>query len=262
MSEYLLWLSCLVLLTGLATYGCCVLWETHVRRDEEEASAMLARHVAALREREEERRRAMEQQVLLTREVNHRAKNLLAVVQTVIRMTPTRDPEATAAITARLASLVRAHDLLVEREWRGADLRGVAEQEMRAYMTGQPPRVRLAGEVLRLGGGAVQPISIVLHELITNAARHGALSKGGRVDICWRREADRLRLRWRESDGPALEGPPRHRGFGTRVIDATVKGQLGGTIERQWLASGLVCDMTLPLTRIVEPEEQDSPLAA
>jgi hypothetical protein len=98
---------------------------------------------------------------------------------------------------------------------------------------------------------------MVLHELATNAAKHGSLSApGGRVEVRWRagdRAEDNgmLRLRWTEAGGPPVAGAPARRGFGTRVVEATVRGQLGGTVERRWEPSGLVVEVAVPLARLV-----------
>jgi PAS domain S-box-containing protein len=199
--------------------------------------------------------------LLLAREVDHRAKNVLAVVQAVLRLTPADDPRAfAAAVEARVAALSRAHSLLAEGGWAGADLRAVAERELAPYAAAAgrhhgPPAVSLDGPPVPLAPAAVQPFAMVLHELATNAAKHGALSvPGGRVSARWR--ADRragedgtLRLRWAETDGPPLAGAPARRGFGARLVEATVRGQLGGAVERRWEPPGLVVEVSVPLAR-------------
>ena len=118
-----------------------------------------------------------------------------------------------------------------------------------------PPAVFLEGPPVPLAPAAVQPFAMVLHELATNAAKHGALSApGGRLEVRWRAgrmagDDGLLRLRWAETGGPPLAGPPTRRGFGTRVIEATVRGQLGGAVERRWEPSGLVVEVAVPLAR-------------
>ena len=198
---------------------------------------------------------------LLMREVDHRANNALAVVQSVVRLTKADEPRAfAAAVQARVAALARAHSLLAERGWSGADLRAVAERELAAYAspcteTGQRAAVSLDGPPLPLAPTAVQPVAMVLHELATNAAKHGALCvPEGRVEVRWqatgRAEADgRMRLRWTETGGPPVTGVPAHRGFGSRVVEATVHGQLGGKVERRWEPTGLVVEVVVPLAR-------------
>jgi PAS domain S-box-containing protein len=211
--------------------------------------------------------------LLLAREVDHRAKNALAVVQSVIRLTAADEPAAfAAAVGARVAALARAHSLLAEGGWSGADMRAVAEREVAPYAvardgagatSGLPtaggPVVVLDGPPVPLAAASVQAFAMVLHELVANAAKHGALSApGGRVDLTWsigRRAGDdgKLRLRWAEAGGPAVDGAPTRRSFGTRMVEATVCGQLGGAVERHWESSGLVVEVAVPLDRTVAP---------
>jgi PAS domain S-box-containing protein len=210
------------------------------------------------------RKAAEERQALLMREVDHRAKNALAVVQSMLRLTPAEEPRAfAAAVEARVAALARAHSLLAEEGWAGADLRAIAERELAPYAAG-PGRgataVSLEGPAVPLSPAAVQPIAMVLHELAANAIKHGALSRpGGRIELRWaagRRSGEdgMLRLTWRERGGPAVPGAPARRGFGSRVIEATVRGQLGGTIERRWEHEGLTCLIEVPLARVAADE--------
>ena len=202
-----------------------------------------------------ERRAAEEKQALLAREVDHRAKNALAVVQSIIRLTPADDPKDFAkAVERRVAALGRAHSLLAQGGWAAADLRAVAEKELEAHVRQNEggSAITLAGPPVLLASTIVQSIAMVLHELTTNAAKHGALSlPDGRIEVSW--EVDRadgvLRLHWKEGGGPPV-APPTRRGFGTRLIQATVRSQLGGTVEKQWEVSGLICEVTVPLERI------------
>lgn len=197
---------------------------------------------------------------LLAREVDHRAKNTLAVVQSVLRLTPVGDPKVFAAsIEARVASLARVHSLLAEEGWSGADLRAVLERELAPYALASSDRqalISLKGPALPLAPAAVQPIAMVIHELATNAAKHGALSQPtGRVDLQWqagRRAGDdgMLRLWWTETGGPQLVGAPARRGFGTRVIQSTLHGQLGGSVIQHWKTEGMVCEIILPIHRL------------
>jgi two-component sensor histidine kinase len=210
-----------------------------------------------------ERRRAEEERLLLMREVDHRAKNVLAVVQAALRLTPKRDPQAyAAAVEGRVMALARAHTLLSERRWSGAELRALLEGELSPFLPAVPhgggadaaltaaPRAQLDGPAVTLAPAAAQALSMVLHELATNATKHGALSvPGGRLHVSWTfdRETDVLRLRWTETRGPAIAGPPARRGFGSRVIETTVRNQLGGTVRAAWKPEGLVCEIEAPL---------------
>ncbi|EFH11490.1 sensor histidine kinase, partial [Teichococcus cervicalis] len=150
------------------------------------------------------RLRAEEQRLLLAREVDHRAKNVLALVQAALRLTPKEDAAAyTAAVEGRVMALARAHTLLAEAYWAGAELRALLEGELAAFL--QPdagaaaPRALLDGPPVTLPPALAQGVSMVLHELATNATKHGALSRqGGTVRVAWSvcEAAGRLLLRW------------------------------------------------------------------
>lgn len=196
----------------------------------------------------------------LAREVDHRARNALAVVQSILHLTPADEPKVfAAAVAGRVAALARAHALLADDGWSGADLRAVAERELAAHpaAAGTSTPFTLDGPQVHLAPAAVQPLTMVLHELATNAARHGALSSpGGTVEITWRLgrragEDGLLHLRWAEVGGAPVPGPPTHRSFGSRLVDSTIRSQLGGSARRNWARSGLVCEIALPLVRIL-----------
>ncbi|MBV1797498.1 sensor histidine kinase [Siccirubricoccus sp. G192] len=202
-----------------------------------------------------ERKVAEERQALLMREVDHRAKNALAVVQAALRLTKASDvPTYMRAIEGRVGALARAQAVLAEDRWAGADLRVLLRGELAAFLDDNGmggPRAGLEGPVVALPTGAAQPLAMAVHELATNAVKYGALSTpAGRVSVSWRLDggpAGTLRLRWAEAGGPPVTGPPGRRGFGSRVLDSTVRGQLGGTVSLAWEAAGLVCDIEVPL---------------
>jgi two-component sensor histidine kinase len=191
--------------------------------------------------------------------VDHRAKNVLAVVQAALRLTPKGDAEAYAkAVEGRVMALARAHTLLAAGRWAGAGLRALLEAELAAFLPtpaadgGTGPRAELRGPDVLLSPAAAQAVSIALHELATNATKHGALSvPGGRIMVSWRvaGEVDgrMLWLRWAEAGGPLVAGVPGRRGFGSRVIEATIRDQLGGTLRKAWEPGGLVCELAVPL---------------
>lgn len=218
------------------------------------------RHIGVMRDVTEQHE-AMERMALLMRELDHRAKNALAVVAAAVRLTPRQDPEAFArAVEGRVRALARAHGLLAEGRWSGADLRTLAEGELAVFLTpadpqpgeAAPPRAELAGPPVRLRAEAVQAISMALHELATNATKHGALSApGGVVRLGWEVDAvaGLLRLSWTEQGGPPIEVPPQRRGFGSRVLEATVREQLGGQVACRWSPEGLACTMAVPIAR-------------
>ena len=201
------------------------------------------------------RREAEARRALLAREVDHRAKNVLAVVQSVLRLTPRDRPEEfAAAVEKRVAALSRAHTLLAERGWAAADLGAVAAREL----AGLPPgTARLEGPPAALVASAVQPVAMALHELATNAAKHGALSRPeGRVSLRWRLDPGTrmLRLTWTESGGPPVSAPPSRRGFGSRMIEGTLEGQLGGCLSLHWREGGLQAEIALPVARVLASE--------
>lgn len=201
-----------------------------------------------------ERRQAEERQALLAREVDHRAKNALAVVQAALRLTPRTDMRSYAtAVEGRVAALARAHTLLADAQWNGAAMQSLAEGELAAFLPADGlRRVTMAGPALLLLPAAAQAVSMTLHELATNATKYGALSvAGGEVRLRWTAEDGRFALRWEEHGGPAIDDEPARRGFGSRVIEATVQDQLGGALERRWERTGLVVEATIPLERAV-----------
>jgi PAS domain S-box-containing protein len=206
-----------------------------------------------------ERRETEEARALLAREVDHRAKNALAVVQAAVRLTPRDDPAAYArAVEGRVIALARAHEVLAAARWSGADLGALARAELAAFLPGweqgtsDGPGAEISGPPVTLSPAAGQALAMTLHELATNATKHGALSvAGGQVRLAWVVDgaADLLRLRWSEHGGPSVEGPPSRRGFGSRLIESTIQIQLGGLLRRTWEPDGLVCEAEVPLSR-------------
>jgi two-component sensor histidine kinase len=235
--------------TGLALFLLAIL----ARRREGALEALNE----ALERRVEERTaevRASEAKVrLLAREVDHRAKNLLAVVQATLRLTPKESASGFAqAVEGRVAALGRAQTLLAEDQWRGAGLHALLESELAPFLAAERGSMTLRGEHVILPARLVQPIAMVVHELATNAVKHGALAlAGGRVTVSWetRRGANgpTLALRWTERGGPPLDGPPGRRGFGSRLLGRVVEGQLGGRLRIEWDAAGLDCAVEVPI---------------
>ena len=193
-----------------------------------------------------DRRAIEERQTLLMREVDHRAKNVLAVVQSIIRMTPrTVSPQVFASsIEGRVTAMARAHSVLAAEHWIGADLQTIVEGETAAHAGA----VQITGPPVRLMPVAAQPFGMLLHELATNAAKYGALSlPDGIVQIAWTLQTDdALRLCWTEYGGPVITMEPTCLGFGSRLISLLAERQLEGALQRQWLQTGLVATLTLP----------------
>ncbi|TCZ54650.1 sensor histidine kinase [Roseicella aquatilis] len=204
-----------------------------------------------------DRHLAEERRALLAQEVAHRAKNALQLVGATVRMTRAKDTaEFIRLVEGRVAALVRAQALLASTGGREADLRALAANEMATVLEGGELRVALDGPAFAVRAEAVQPVSMALHELATNAVKYGALSvPQGRVTLSWTVDAAAglLRLRWEERGGPPPGGAPAREGFGSRVLEATLAGQLGGTLRRDWAPAGLVLAAELPLDRLAAP---------
>jgi two-component sensor histidine kinase len=185
-----------------------------------------------------EMKRAEQQQRLLANELNHRVKNSLATVQSITNQTlrAATDLEcARDALEQRIVSLARAHDLLTDRSWSGADLRDVVHKAMEPF---PPDRLCLAGGSHEVLPELALSLSLALHELATNAAKYGALSSpDGRVEIRWNRHDDTLSLTWRELGGPAVS-PPTRRGFGSRLLEASLR-DLGGHSRLEFAPDGV-----------------------
>ena len=188
-------------------------------------------------------RKAVEvRQKLLINEVNHRANNLLGVVQATMRLTQGCTTEALrAALEGRIAALALAHELLAESGWQAADLNHLVARSLAPFVGVEDARVWTTGPVVALHATEIQALAVILHELKSNAERFGALSASpGKVLIDWRETpAGGLVLGWRELDGPPIEGPHR-AGVGERIVRGAV-AQLGGAIEFDWAAAGLAC---------------------
>jgi PAS domain S-box-containing protein len=195
-----------------------------------------------------DRKEAEERQLLLAREVDHRAKNALAVVHAIVSLTRADNiAQFVAAVEGRVQALARAHSLLSESRWRGANISDIIEEELAPYRAPHFDRVKISGTSLSLDPSTAQALALALHELATNAAKYGALSRpSGRLEVAWSLANGRLELQWIERGGPA-PGRVEPGGFGLRVIKASVEGQLEGKIEFDWRREGLRCALSLPL---------------
>jgi two-component sensor histidine kinase len=199
-------------------------------------------------------RKAHEEQIhLLMREVNHRAKNMLNLVQAVARQTAAREPEAfVARFTERIQALAANQDLLVRNEWRGVDVEELVRGQLAHFADLVASRIAMHGPKLLLNAAAAQAIGLALHELATNAGKYGALSTDrGRVDLRWGTDGDTLTMSWTERDGPPVS-PPERRGFGSTVIDSMAKASVGGEVQLDYAPSGLVWCLTCPAANGLE----------
>jgi PAS domain S-box-containing protein len=195
-----------------------------------------------------ERKDSEERLKLLAREVDHRANNLLTVVLGTVQLSQAPTMEALKAVlVGRIAALGRAHQLLSEARWEGADLRRLVEEELLAFSLGEAARVSIDGPDVALSPAAAQGLAMALHELATNAVKYGALSAPlGRVAVTWARQTlGGLSIRWAESNGPEVAAPSR-RGLGTAMLARALSGPLGGASKLDWRREGLVCELELP----------------
>jgi PAS domain S-box-containing protein len=194
-----------------------------------------------------ERKRAEERQTLLTREVDHRAKNALALAQSIVRLTRGESVKAyMQAVEGRIGALARVHTILSLSSWQGAEMTKLVGEELAPYFVGD--QIAFNGSSVQLQPATAQTLAMALHELVTNSAKYGALSTvTGRLAINWKVEADVLQMSWEERNGPAV-AEPVSRGFGTRSVIASIESQLGGHAEFDWRAEGLICRLSVPLT--------------
>ena len=198
----------------------------------------------------------------LAREIDHRGQNVLSLVLGLVRLSAEAAPDDTArliaAIEGRLVAMARVHNVLSRAKWMSGDLREIAQAELAAY-DGQ---VDIAGPSLRLTALAAQKLALVLHELATNAAEHGALSSmTGRVGVTWMRDADGVALSWIERNGGRRPGAPGAAGFGTWLVDTTIADQLDGRITRAWEPDGLGCEIRLGRAVLAPDRGAGAPLA-
>jgi PAS domain S-box-containing protein len=203
-----------------------------------------------------EQKHAEEQQRFFLDELNHRVKNTLTTVQSIASQT-LRTTETPAqfkdAFEGRLLALSKTHNLLTRKSWREAELRDVAEQELAPYRKQGDERLTLNGPNVRLPARYAINLGLVLHELVTNAAKYGALSTNtGRLEMSWtivesEDRPDQLRIHWVESGGPPV-APPKRQGFGSRLIRRSIEGELGGYMVLNFAEGGVAYDISVPLS--------------
>ena len=186
---------------------------------------------------------AQKRQKMLIDELNHRVRNTLATVQSIVRQTLRDSPAGKGVLELlndRLMSLAAAHEILSRENWEGADL---AELARRAVQPFDPDgrRVAITGPEVRLYPGAALALSLAINELATNAVRHGALSEPeGRVNLSWTKYAGGADLEWRETGGPPVS-PPSRKGLGSRLLGSGLAAELGSPAEMNYAPQGLIC---------------------
>jgi two-component sensor histidine kinase len=183
-------------------------------------------------------------QELLVEELNHRVKNTLAILQSIAAQTfrsasrPERDK-----FEGRLRALAEAHNLLSTEKWQGSDLQDVVSRVLQPYLLNNSERLRMFGPKVPLAPRLAVVLSMILHEIATNAAKYGALSNDtGQVTLDWEvleESAAKLRLIWTEAGGPPVIAPVQ-RGFGSRLIERSTRDQLGGEATVDFLPRGVV----------------------
>ena len=236
------------------------IWGTEVVTPLQDANGVTHGFLKILRDRTTQKREE-EQRRLLLAELNHRVKNTLAIVQSFVTQTARGTASAAVlreALGTRLDALATLHDLLTREAWRGTGLADVVYATLAPY-DDNVEHAQVRGPELRLVPNAALVLSMALHELATNAAKYGALSvPDGRVEVTWRldRPAEgagsaMLDLLWRECGGPPVAPSPR-RGFGSRLIEASVTYQLGGTVRLAFKPEGVECRFQVPLSNKLE----------
>lgn len=210
----------------------------------------------------QERARAHERQELLIAELNHRVRNILALIRGLVSQSRADGAQSVESFVEtlddRIRALARAHDQITSDRWGPARLIDLIETETGAYLGDRRDRVRLEGPNLLIQPGAFTTLALVLHEMMTNAAKYGALSDSGTVTVSWRQDAEgSLLLDWCERGGPAVTAPTR-RGFGTTIIEQSIPFDLGGRAELFYRLSGLEAQFCVP-SRHVAGLAKDGP---
>jgi PAS domain S-box-containing protein len=198
--------------------------------------------------------KAHEEQVhLLMREINHRAKNMLSLVQAIARQTAARETEDfIERFTERIQALAANQDLLVRNEWQGVDVEDLVRAQLAHFADLLGSRIIVHGPPVRLTAATAQAIGLTIHELATNAGKYGALSvDAGRVDVRWRIDGDTFAMTWTESDGPPVS-PPQRWGFGNTVVTSMVKQTVNGEVQLDYAPSGVVWNLACPAENVFE----------
>jgi len=214
----------------------------------------------ALVEAAELRAQAEQQILLLMREVNHRSKNMLAVVQAIARQMPSNDPKQfVRQFSDRIVGLAASQDLLIESNWQGVRVADLVRSQLALFRELIGTRIEISGPPVRLQPPAAQAIGMALHELATNASKYGALSDAkGRLCVSWRMqragEEREFVLVWAEEEGPPVK-PPERRGFGYTIMVAMVEKSLDATVDIDYAPGGLVWKVVAPARCTFEAPE-------
>jgi PAS domain S-box-containing protein len=212
-----------------------------------------------------ERRRTAQRQTMLVGELNHRVKNALAIVQSLVqaslRQATSKSAQAMAQTLAeRLQALHRAHDLLLESQWSGASLKAMVERELEPYRREGGPKIMIKGRDVLLPPQCTSILAMTLHELATNAVKYGALSQNsGQLGVSWKMaRGNRLLLAWEERGAPPAS-QKRKSGFGMQLIDKGIRHNLGGETKVDFRPAGLYVKLNVPLNPSNEPRMAPTP---
>jgi two-component sensor histidine kinase/CheY-like chemotaxis protein len=215
--------------------------------------AAVERALAEAREKAEHRR-VQQQKELLVRELSHRVKNTMAMVMSLVRRTAknsTTVENYSENLLGRLRAMADAHALLFETNWSQAELADVMSRTLLPYVQGKGERFRVRpGPLVMLDPKAALALSMVINELTTNAVKYGALAHdGGHVTIGWDLPDGIVTLTWREVDGPTVS-PPDDEGFGTTLIQRSIRYELQGEVTMDYAETGLVCTIRFPASAV------------
>lgn len=210
-----------------------------------------------------ERQAASARQELLIAELNHRVRNILAVIRGLIRQSKPKPGSSVedfvTLVDGRIHALARAHNQITDDHWGPAPFRALIEAEAAAFLADQADRITAEGPPILLNPQAYSTMALVVHELVTNSAKYGGLSDSGRVFIDWKRDSDEnLIIKWREQGGPPVK-PPTRKGFGTTIIDRSVPYDLGGESRIEYKPEGVEATFRIPARHVSEPRNYKGP---
>jgi len=213
-------------------------------------SGLIGTAVDLTHKRENER-----QMHLVMRELTHRSKNLLAVIQAMARQTAARSDNTddfVESFSARLQAMAASHDLLVSQSWYGADLRELVLAHLSQSIDPGSPQIEIKGNSYSVSADAAQNLGLALHELTTNAAKYGALSVlDGKLSVSWEQEGDTVFLTWKESGGPEVV-PPKRNGFGRMLLERLVGPALDGNVKIDFAPEGVSCVIEVPTKHLAK----------
>ncbi|UWR27822.1 GAF domain-containing protein [Sulfitobacter sp. S223] len=210
-------------------------------------------------ESNETRQKAADKQELLIAELNHRVRNILNLIQGLVSQSRTGAKDVatyTKVLDGRVQALARAHDQLTRQEWSPSSLRQLIEVEVNAFLTDAKDRISITGDAPKLMPEAFSTMALVIHEMVTNAAKYGALTDhSGKILLNLRIQDDgALQIEWREIGGPPVQAPSR-QGFGTTIIEKTIPYELKGTVKTRYLVTGFEADIMIPSTAVSDTQE-------